>query len=122
MRKGDRLPISRASDPLLPTALDEMSKKGVGMTCIVDDGGKLLGIFTDGDLRRLLVERDGVKAITVGEVMHKGPISIAPGKLATEAARILEQKGLGGRLVVLDDAGRLVGAVTFHDLLAAGVV
>jgi arabinose-5-phosphate isomerase len=122
MRKGDKLPISRAKDSLLPTALDEMSKKGIGMTCVADEAGRLLGIFTDGDLRRLLEKRDSVKGLAVGEVMHRDPISIAPEKLATEAARMLEERGLGGRLVVLDAGGKLVGAVTFHDLLAAGVV
>ena len=121
MRKGDKLPVNRESDALLPTALEEMSRKGIGMTCVVDGAGKLLGIFTDGDLRRLLEKRDNVKGLTVGEVMHRNPTSIPPDKLATEAAKLLE-RGLGGRLTVLDEAGRLVGAVTFHDLLAAGVV
>jgi arabinose-5-phosphate isomerase len=121
MRKGDKLPLSREKDMLLPTALDEMSRKGIGMTCVVDGAGKLLGIFTDGDLRRLLEKRDTVKGLTVGEVMHRNPTSIAPERLATEAAKLLE-RGLGGRLVVLDASGKLVGAVTFHDLLAAGVV
>jgi arabinose-5-phosphate isomerase len=88
---------------------------------VVDGAGKLLGIFTDGDLRRLLEKRDNVKGLTVGEVMHRNPTSIPPDKLATEAAKLLE-RGLGGRLTVLDESGRLVGAVTFHDLLAAGVV
>ena len=121
MRKGDKLPVSREGDPLLPTALEEMSRKGIGMTCVVDGAGKLLGIFTDGDLRRMLEKHDGVKGLTVGEVMHRNPTSIPPDKLATEAAKLLE-RGLGGRLTVLDESGRLVGAVTFHDLLAAGVV
>ena len=120
MRKGDALPVSRARDMLLPTALEEMSKKGIGMTCVVDDEGALLGIFTDGDLRRLLEKRDHVKGLTVGEVMHRDPTSIAPDRLAAEAAKLLE-RGLGGRLVVIE-GGRLVGAVTFHDLLVAGVV
>ena len=121
MRKGDQLPVSREGDLLLPAALEEMSRKGIGMTCVVDAGGKLLGIFTDGDLRRLLEKRDNVKGITVGEVMHRNPTVIAPQKLAAEAAKVLE-RGLGGKLVVLDESGRLVGAVTFSDLLAAGVV
>jgi arabinose-5-phosphate isomerase len=121
MRKGDELPVSREGDLLLPAALDEMSRKGIGMTCVVDGGGKLLGIFTDGDLRRLLEKRDNVKGITVGEVMHRNPTAIAPERLAAEAAKVLE-RGLGGRLVVLDESGHLVGAVTFADLLAAGVV
>ena len=121
MRKGEKLPVSREGDMLLPTALVEMSRKGIGMTCVVDASGKLAGIFTDGDLRRLLEKRDNVKGVTVGEVMYRTPTSIAPEKLAAEAAKILE-RGLGGRLPVLDASGKLVGVVTFHDLLAAGVV
>jgi len=121
MRKGDQLPRNRPDDPLLPTVLDEMSKKGVGMTCVVDKDDRLLGIFTDGDLRRLLGERDSVKNVKVRDVMHAKPISLAPDQLAVEAAEILERKGIGGRLVVVSD-GKLVGVVTFHDLLAAKVV
>ena len=121
MRKGDQLPRNRAGDPLLPTALDEMSRKGIGMTCIVDADDRLLGIFTDGDLRRTLEKRDGVKGLTVGDVMTRNFTSIAPDRLAAEAAQVLEQKSLGGRIPVVS-GGKLVGAITFHDLLAAKVV
>ena len=121
MRKADQLPRNRAGDPLLPTALDEMSRKGIGMTCIVDSDDRLLGIFTDGDLRRTLEKRDGVKGLTVGDVMTRNFTSIAPDRLAAEAAQVLEQKSLGGRIPVVS-GGKLVGAITFHDLLAAKVV
>jgi arabinose-5-phosphate isomerase len=122
MRKGAQLPRNRAEDALVPTALDEMSRKGIGMTCVVDGADKLLGIFTDGDLRRLLETRGNVKNVTVGEVMIQRPVSIAPERLAAEAAELLERKSLGGRIVVLSADGKLLGAVTFHDLLAAKVV
>ena len=122
MRKGDQLPRSRPEDPLLPMALDEISKKGIGMTCVVDADDRLLGIFTDGDLRRLLEHRDTIKGMKVGEVMKRNPTVIGPEKLAAEAAQVFENRSLGGRLVVCNPDGRLVGAVTFHDLLAAGVV
>jgi arabinose-5-phosphate isomerase len=122
MRKGDQLPRSRPEDPLVPTALDEMSKKGIGMTAVVDTDDKLQGIFTDGDLRRYLEKHDNIKGVRVGDVMTRNPTTIAPEKLAAEAAQVLEQKSLGGRLVVLSPDGKLVGALTFHDLLAAGVV
>jgi arabinose-5-phosphate isomerase len=98
-----------------------MSKKGIGMTCVVDDADKLLGIFTDGDLRRTLEKHDGVKGLTVGDVMITRFTSIAPDRLAAEAASILEQKSIGGRIPVVAQ-GKLVGAITFHDLLAAKVV
>jgi arabinose-5-phosphate isomerase len=99
-----------------------MSRKGIGMTCIVDGAGKLLGIFTDGDLRRTLEKHDNIKGVRVADVMTAHPRSIAPERLAAEAAQVLQEHKLGGRLVVLDPAGKLVGALTFHDLLAAGVV
>jgi arabinose-5-phosphate isomerase len=121
MRKGAQVPRNRAGDALLPAALDEMSAKGIGMTCIVDADDNLLGIFTDGDLRRTLEKRDSLKNLTVGEVMKKDPTTIAPDRLAAEAAQILEQKSIGGRIPVVV-AGKLVGAITFHDLLAAKVV
>jgi arabinose-5-phosphate isomerase len=121
MRKGEQVPRNRPDDLVLPAALEEMSKKGIGMTCVVDGDERLLGIFTDGDLRRTLEKRDGVKGLKVGEVMTRNPTSIRPDKLAAEAAKILE-RGLGGRLTVLDAEDKLVGAITFHDLLAAGVV
>jgi len=122
MRKGDQLPRNAPSDALLPTVLDEMSRKGIGMTCVVDANDRLLGIFTDGDLRRLLEHHDGVKGIKVGDVMIANPTTIGPEKLAAEAAQVFENRKLGGRLVVVDASGRLVGALTFHDLHAAGVV
>jgi len=121
MRKGAQLPRNRAGDALLPVALDEMSAKGIGMTCIVDADDNLLGIFTDGDLRRTLEKRDSLKNLTVGEVMKRNPTTIAPDRLAAEAAQILEEKSIGGRIPVVV-AGKLVGAITFHDLLAAKVV
>jgi arabinose-5-phosphate isomerase len=121
MRKGGALPTS-SPGTLLPEAIVEMSRKGIGMTCIVDGAGTLLGIFTDGDLRRTLEKHDNIKGVRVDDVMTANPRSIAPERLAAEAAQILQEKPLGGRLVVLDPAGKLVGALTFHDLLAAGVV
>jgi arabinose-5-phosphate isomerase len=122
MRKGGQLPRNNPGDALLPTALDEMSRKGIGMTCVVDADDRLLGIFTDGDLRRTLEKHDSVKGLTVGDVMITNPITIGADRLAAEAAQVLEQKSLGGRLVVVTGEGRLAGAVTFHDLLAAKVV
>jgi arabinose-5-phosphate isomerase len=108
-------------DTLLSAGLLEMSRKGLGMTTIVDGSQRVLGIFTDGDLRRTLEKRDGVKGLTVGDVMIRNFTSIAPDRLAAEAAQVLEQKSLGGRIPVVS-GGKLVGAITFHDLLAAKVV
>ena len=121
MRKGEQLP-KNSPETLLPDAIVEMSKKGIGMTCIVDGDDKLLGIFTDGDLRRTLGKHDMIRNMRVADVMTRNPRSIGPERLAAEAAQILEKQSLGGRLVVLAPDGTLVGALTFHDLLAAGVV
>ena len=121
MRTGDKIPRSRAGD-LLPHAIMEMTRKGIGMTCVVDPDERLLGIFTDGDLRRALEKHDVIKNMRVGDLMTRNPRSIAPERLAAEAAQILEKQSLGGRLVVLAADGRLAGVLTFHDLLAAGVV
>jgi arabinose-5-phosphate isomerase len=121
MRKGDRLPRN-SPEALLPEAIVEMSRKGMGMTCIVDAEDRLLGIYTDGDLRRTLERHDSIRSLKVADVMTRSPATIAPGKLAAEAAQILEARDLGGKLVVASPEGRLLGALTFHDLLAAGVV
>ena len=121
MRKGDQLPKS-SPDAFLPEAILEMTQKGIGMTAIVDANQGLLGIFTDGDLRRTLGKHDSIKNLRVGEVMTRNPVTIAPERLAAEAAQILEQKSLGGRIVVVSPDGKLVGALTFHDLLTAGVI
>ncbi|HYC35708.1 MAG TPA: KpsF/GutQ family sugar-phosphate isomerase [Usitatibacter sp.] len=121
MRKGEQLPRT-APDALLPEAIMEMTKKQIGMTAVVDKDDRLLGIFTDGDLRRTLEKHDNIRNVRVRDVMTVNPKSIAPDRLAAEAAQVLEKQSLGGRLVVLSPDGRLLGALTFHDLLAAGVV
>ena len=121
MRKGERLPRN-APDAMLPEAIVEMSRKGMGMTCIVDAGDNLLGIFTDGDLRRTLEKHESIRTLRVADVMTRAPATIAPERLAAEAAQVLEARDLGGKLVVASTEGRLLGALTFHDLLAAGVV
>ncbi|HUJ01313.1 MAG TPA: KpsF/GutQ family sugar-phosphate isomerase [Usitatibacter sp.] len=121
MRKGAQLPRN-SPDALLPEAIIEMSKKGIGMTAIVGDDDRLLGIFTDGDLRRTLEKHDAIRNIRVGDVMTANPRTIAPERLAAEAAQVMQNHRIGGRIVVASPEGRLLGVVTFNDLLAAGVV
>ena len=121
MRTGERLPRT-APDAMLPEAILEMSRKGMGMTCIVDVEDRLLGVFTDGDLRRTLEKHESIRALRVADVMTKRPATIGPERLAAEAAQVLEARDLGGKLVVASPEGKLLGALTFHDLLAAGVV
>jgi arabinose-5-phosphate isomerase len=121
MRKGEQLP-KNGPDTLLPEAILEMSRKGIGMTTVVDAGDRVLGIFTDGDLRRTLEKHDMIRNVRVGDVMTKNPRTIAPDKLAAEAAAVMQTGRIGGRILVTTAEGRLLGVVTFNDLLAAGVV
>ena len=120
MRTGDAIPSVPANAPLTRAIL-EITRKRMGMTAVLGDDGSVRGIFTDGDLRRLL-ERDGdIRALSVGEVMTPSPATIGPAALAAEAVRRMEDRRISQLLVVGDD-GRLVGAVHIHDLLAAKVV
>jgi len=121
MHTGDAVP-KVAATATLSEALLEMSRKGLGMTTVVDTSGHVLGVFTDGDLRRLLDHGEvEIKRLTVGEVMHPGCTSIGADKLAAEALRLMDDKRINA-LPVTDGNGILVGALNMHDLLRAGVV
>jgi arabinose-5-phosphate isomerase len=105
---------------VLAEGLVVMSRKGLGM-CAVVEAGKLLGVFTDGDLRRVLDRRADVHAVTMREVMNSPGKRIAAGELAAEAAHLMEKHRITA-LPVTDAAGALVGALNVHDLLRAGVL
>lgn len=105
----------------LKEALLEMTRKGLGMTAIVDDDRRLLGVFTDGDLRRLLDNDVDVRQAMIADVMKPDPRTIADDVLAVEAARMMEQFKVNGLLAV-NASGQLSGALNMHDLLRAGVV
>lgn len=120
MRRGDDLPMVTAETPL-PLGLLEMSRKRLGMTAIVDAGRHVVGIFTDGDLRRALDRRIDVQKSRMADVMTKGARSIGPQELAAEAVLMMEKHSINGLLVV-DADGVLVGALNVHDLLRAGVM
>ena len=119
MRGGADLPIV-SPGMVLAEGLVVMSKKGLGMCTIVEDG-KLLGVFTDGDLRRVLDRRADVHTVTMREVMNSPGKRIAASELAAEAAHLMEKHRITA-LPVTDAAGALVGAVNVHDLLRAGVL
>ena len=121
MHSGDEVPRVR-EDATLSEALMEMSRKRLGMTTVVDADGRLIGLFTDGDLRRTLDDAAlDVRTAMIAQVMTRQPKTIAADQLAVEAARLMETHKISG-LVVVDDAGRAVGALNIHDLLRARVV
>jgi arabinose-5-phosphate isomerase len=98
-----------------------MSRKGLGMTAIVDAGGRVLGIFTDGDLRRSFDRQVDVHATRMDEVMTRGGRTIGPKALAADAVHVMEEHRITA-LPVVDADGILVGALNVHDLLRAGVM
>jgi arabinose-5-phosphate isomerase len=119
MRTGDDLPIV-SPQATLAEGLVIMSKKGLGM-CVVAEGSRMLGVFTDGDLRRVLDRRADVHHTTMREVMISPGKSIGARELAAEAAHLMETHRITA-LPVLDASGALVGALNVHDLLRAGVL
>jgi arabinose-5-phosphate isomerase len=120
MRSGERLPMV-SLDATLGDAILEISKKGVGMTAIVDTGQHVLGIYTDGDLRRTLAKKMDFNATPVRSVMSANPHRIGPDRLAAEAVQMMEQFNISQMLVV-DEQNKLVGALNMHDLLHAKVI
>ena len=120
MHSGDDLPRVDVGASL-SEALVEMSRKRLGMTAIVDADGVLIGLFTDGDLRRALDGALDVRSAKIADVMTRSPRTIGADQLAVEAARLMETYKING-LVVVDGAGRAVGALNIHDLLRARVV
>ncbi|MBK8322615.1 MAG: KpsF/GutQ family sugar-phosphate isomerase [Betaproteobacteria bacterium] len=121
MHTGERLP-SVPAGATLKEAILEMSQKGLGMTAIVDPQGRVAGLFTDGDLRRALEKHDDIRGLMVAEVMTRSPRTIGPARLAAEAAQVMQAHHVSGRLLVVDESNRLVGALHVDDLLRAGVI
>ena len=121
MQTGERLP-KVSPEVTVSAALLEMTRKGLGMTAIVDGDDKVLGVYTDGDLRRTL-DHGGVDLRTtrITEVMTKGGKTVKANHLAAEAVQLMEKHKITA-LMVVDDAKKLVGAIHMHDLLRAGVV
>ncbi len=120
MRAGNDLPAVGPSTNLSQGLL-EMSRKGLGMTTIVDERRRVIGVFTDGDLRRALDRQLDVHATTMSEVMTANPKVARPRMLAAEAVHLMEAHRITA-LPVVDDDGMLIGALNVHDLLRAGVM
>src|SRR5438876_3071632 len=115
MHGGKQCPTVRA-DTRMHDVIYEMSSKGLGMTCVLDGGDALLGIITDGDLRRHMDRAPGILELTAADVMTRGPVSISPTTLATEALNIMEQRKITSIPVVDGDTRRVAGVVHLHDL------
>jgi arabinose-5-phosphate isomerase len=120
MRTGEQLPMVSA-DTSLRDGLLEISRKGLGMTAIVDDQQRVLGIYTDGDLRRALDHPLDITAVRMRDVMSANPKTIAPKLLAAEAVHLMEKYRIT-QLLVTDEHDVLVGALNVHDLFRAGVM
>ncbi len=120
MRSGSAVP-KVTEDALLADALMEMTRAGMGMTAIVDADQRIVGIYTDGDLRRSLASGCNFSTARVADVMSRGPRTIHPEALAVEAAEMMETRRIS-QLLVADAAGRLIGALNHHDLMLAKVI
>jgi arabinose-5-phosphate isomerase len=120
MRTGDALPLV-SPDTALKDGLLEMSRKGLGMTAIVDEQRRVLGIYTDGDLRRTLDRPVDIRTLRMREVMHLHPKTIGPRVLAAEAVHLMDTSRIT-QLLVVDADNVLVGALNVHDLFRAGVM
>lgn len=120
MRSGDAVPTVRP-DASFNELLREMTKKGLGFTAVVDSEGRAAGIFTDGDLRRLIERGADLRTLTAAQVMHPGPRLVREDALAVDAAGVMEQHRITSVLVI-DADGRLVGALNSNDLMRAKVI
>jgi len=118
MHSGANIPIVRETD-LVSSALLEMTEKKLGMTAITDSQGKLAGIFTDGDLRRMLKNSTDIHATEIQSVMTSNGATISSNRLAVEALQLMQEKQINALLVI--DDGKLVGALNMHDMLQAGL-
>jgi arabinose-5-phosphate isomerase len=116
MHCGKHCPIVR-TDTRMRDVIYEMSSKGLGMTCVVDDDDTLLGIITDGDLRRRMERGTEILDLTAGDMMTRHPITVAPDTLAAEALNIMEQRKITAIVVAdIGQPGRVAGVVHIHDL------
>jgi arabinose-5-phosphate isomerase len=120
MRAGDAVPRV-LPDANFSALMREMSAKGLGATAVVDADNRVLGIFTDGDLRRLVEQGADLRGTTAQEVMHNSPSTVDQHALAVDAADLMERNRITSVLVV-DEEGRLCGALNSNDLMRAKVI
>ena len=120
MHSGELLPRV-GIDATISQALLEVSRKGLGMTAVVDGNGLLAGLFTDGDLRRILDQQIDIHHTPISRVMTANCVTVGPEMMAAEAVKLMETRKINGLLVV-DEEKRPLGAFNMHDLLKAGVI
>ena len=121
MHTGGEIPQVKETASL-SEALVEMTQKGLGMTVVIDPDGKVIGVFTDGDLRRVLDHGEvNVRELSIAECMTRSPKTIRPDQLAAEALQLMDSKRINA-LPVVGEQQQLLGAINMHDLLRAGVV
>ena len=120
MHEGAAVPLVGEYD-MLRDALIEMSSKSLGMTGVTDPEGRLVGVYTDGDLRRTLNQQIDIQTCVISTVMTQDPVTVTRDTLAAEAVRIMHANSING-LFVLDRGRHVQGALNMHDLLRAGVV
>jgi arabinose-5-phosphate isomerase len=120
MHTGDAVPRVRA-DATLEDAIVEMTKKRFGMTTVIETDGRLVGVITDGDLRRLHLRTQSIVGLRAGEAASSAPKTIAADDLAAKALEVMEAWAITS-LVVLDSAGRPQGVIHLHDILRAKIV
>ena len=120
MHSGDAMPIVHGNASF-SDALEEMTTKGLGMTAIVDKQQQLLGIFTDGDLRRAFDMNINLKHASIADVMTQGSIAVNTDMLAAAALKVMEEKKINS-MAVIDNNNKIVGALNMHDMLRAGVL
>lgn len=119
MRPAEEVPVV-VKEELIPSALLAMTRGKLGMTAVADENGQIIGIFTDGDLRRALEKLGDLRQVQVGNVMTANPQTIEPGRLAVEAVSVMERRKISQLLVL--DQGQLAGALNMHDLFRAKVI
>lgn len=121
MFSGDSVPKVRESAPLVEV-IHEMGNKSLGMTCVVNDGDRLAGIITDGDLRRALEASNGLLNADAKALMSSSPKTVGPGEMAEAALRIMEDSAITSLIVMEKKERQILGVIHLHHLLRAGVV
>lgn len=121
MHTGEAIPMV-AEDALMKDVIEEMTRKRFGMTTVVDGTGRLVGVITDGDLRRVLLRGESMATLCAGEAATRTPKTIGADAMASLALDVMETSGPITSLVVVDDAGRPAGIVRMHDIVRAKIV